>query len=312
MALTARRRSVLEQPCSDRTGDDLLSHLGGDLVQLGALLHSRAGVGIRNCREGLKQQRRSVCRVDCFGSASLSNTALAGPEVKGEQPLNEVRAVKAGSFTEDVHDTSSPIDLGPHACLIQGLSFVWHIYHRCWISPCYLRGKGQQSRHSIPSALSECDRTGAGGARHEQPVLSLASSEPEKAALPQPNVPGWRISLGNLAAGATAGCAVEAGTPPPPPPPPPPLFPRHSQQPDSNGECLPLRSNLGLHPTQHMFSLSPAFHVASRSSLKARQATPHNIIEHTRCSTGCWWGLGKQREDVHMSLAKMLSNVQPS
>ncbi|KAK9864898.1 hypothetical protein WJX84_008193 [Apatococcus fuscideae] len=51
---------------------------------------------------------------------------------------------------------------------------------------------------------------GAPEAQRKAPLVTLASSGSDSPAQPQPNVPGWRISLGNLAAGATAGCAVEA------------------------------------------------------------------------------------------------------
>lgn len=45
------------------------------------------------------------------------------------------------------------------------------------------------------------------------PLFMLASASEGKKAAPATDAPAWRVAAGNLAAGATAGCAVEAGGP---------------------------------------------------------------------------------------------------
>ncbi|KAK9826574.1 hypothetical protein WJX74_003521 [Apatococcus lobatus] len=68
---------------------------------------------------------------------------------------------------------------------------------------------GSASLHTALPARSE-NGAGPGEAQRATPLVTLASSDSEKPVEPTSHVPGWRISLGNLAAGATAGCAVEA------------------------------------------------------------------------------------------------------
>lgn len=57
-------------------------------------------------------------------------------------------------------------------------------------------------------------RAGAAGQQSQRKplpsVLFTIASAGSEVRLPE-GVPAWRVAVGNLAAGATAGCAVEAG-----------------------------------------------------------------------------------------------------
>lgn len=70
-------------------------------------------------------------------------------------------------------------------------------------------GGGQRRRPSTAPFASVAMQA-APGARQHVPAFVVASAA-EGPKLNLEGVPQWRIAAGNLAAGATAGCAVEAG-----------------------------------------------------------------------------------------------------
>ena len=69
---------------------------------------------------------------------------------------------------------------------------------------------GSRQRRSRPPFASVSMQHSSPQPRRAQPAFMVASAT-ESAALDLEGVPQWRIAAGNLAAGATAGCAVEAG-----------------------------------------------------------------------------------------------------
>ncbi len=60
------------------------------------------------------------------------------------------------------------------------------------------------------ASISMASTSDSGAAPHKVPAFVVASAVESKP-LALEGVPQWRITAGNLAAGATAGCAVEAG-----------------------------------------------------------------------------------------------------
>lgn len=60
------------------------------------------------------------------------------------------------------------------------------------------------------ASVSMATTSDSGAAPHKVPAFVVASAVESKP-LALEGVPQWRITTGNLAAGATAGCAVEAG-----------------------------------------------------------------------------------------------------
>ncbi|KAL6766704.1 hypothetical protein ACKKBG_A37030 [Auxenochlorella protothecoides x Auxenochlorella symbiontica] len=74
------------------------------------------------------------------------------------------------------------------------------------------RGKAGRVQPFASASMASGAGEGAGRRRHPlpPPVFTIASSLESPAPSLPPGVPQWRVSLGLLAAGATAGCAVEA------------------------------------------------------------------------------------------------------
>jgi len=68
-----------------------------------------------------------------------------------------------------------------------------------------VRSRRKQGQHS----QGQLDSSQQGGRKAPQFTVASASSSID---IPS-GAPAWRVMVGNLAAGATAGCAVEAGEP---------------------------------------------------------------------------------------------------
>ena len=66
------------------------------------------------------------------------------------------------------------------------------------------RGRAQFASMTVRAGVE------GGGRRQAAPAFTVASAI-ESQPLRLEGVPQWRIAAGNLAAGATAGCSVEAG-----------------------------------------------------------------------------------------------------
>ena len=79
-----------------------------------------------------------------------------------------------------------------------------------------LRGGGRHRRSPAPAPFASVamQSGGGSGAQGAQAVpAGVVASAVECPKLNLEGVPQWRITAGNLAAGATAGCAVEACAP---------------------------------------------------------------------------------------------------
>lgn len=83
-------------------------------------------------------------------------------------------------------------------------------------SPLSSRGAARRQRAGAPFASVTMQQQAAPaggrgvGSSSKGPAFTIASAVESKP-LNLEGVPQWRIAAGNLAAGATAGCAVEAG-----------------------------------------------------------------------------------------------------
>jgi hypothetical protein len=73
-----------------------------------------------------------------------------------------------------------------------------------------LLSKRKAARRAAPFASVTMTHSAASSDSNKVPAFTIASAVESKPVSLE-GVPQWRIAAGNLAAGATAGCAVEAG-----------------------------------------------------------------------------------------------------